>query len=266
MTSRDDRFDELRRTWQPPADLRRALPREVELTASAKAVLTLAIVLALAGLFMAGLLDRKARRQAEQISALQDNGVTTQGSVTRRWRTGGKDDERRLAYEFQNGGRVFTGDVSAPRNKWDTLPPGSAIEIRFIPSDPRINHPAEWRMQALPRWLPLLIIAMFSLMAVVFISLIGRQRALLSEGDPAPAIVTRLSSAKNGKVIHYEFAAPDGSIVKGRHGSSRTVPQPGETICILYDRDRPRRNAPYPMDFVRIPGLVQAGVYRSRPL
>jgi hypothetical protein len=56
----------------------------------------------------------------------------------------------------------------------------------------------------------------------------------------------------HGKFLKYEFSLAGGGVEKGSGGSTRKPPAIGSTICILYDRDNPRRNAPYPFDMTRV--------------
>ena len=75
---------------------------------------------------------------------------------------------------------------------------------------------------------------------------------LLSEGRPSPALVTRHTQVKGGKMMTYEFPLHGGGVGKGRGGTSRKPPAIGSAITIVYDRENPRRNAPYPLQMVKV--------------
>ena len=81
--------------------------------------------------------------------------------------------------------------------------------------------------------------------------LLRKQMQLLTEGRPAPGIVTRHRRTKDGTIIRYEFALLNGATAKGR-GQTRRPPPIGSRICVLYDPENPRRNAPYPLYLVRL--------------
>ena len=264
--NRYDEMAELRRGWQPPVELQRSAPREVELTACGKAMLIMGAVFLLAGFVLAYVIDRKARHQAEDARLLWTEGATTEGTVTRRWRDGGDSHTHYIAYQFHFAGRMYTGQSDTPGRIWDTLSPGAPIDIRFAPDAPATNHPADWEMSRLPRWLPFMMPPMFGIMLVAFVLAVGRQKALLSEGRPAPGRVTKLTRTKGGKMIHYEFAPVDGSLRNGKGGPSRRVPEIGETVCVVYDPDRPRRSALYPLDFVRLPDAPRRPAFCNRRL
>jgi hypothetical protein len=85
---------------------------------------------------------------------------------------------------------------------------------------------------------------------------VRRQRHLLEDGRPAPAVVTRLRTwrTQHGtrNIVYYQFALPDGAPCKGRSNvEGRSIPK-DTVICILYDPDNPRRSAPYPLCTVKL--------------
>jgi hypothetical protein len=84
------------------------------------------------------------------------------------------------------------------------------------------------------------------------------QRRLLANGRAALGHVTSHSAehhgthgAKLGKKFHYEFQLLSGATGKGAAGPSKNPPAIGGTICVLYDPETPRKNAPYPLSLVR---------------
>jgi hypothetical protein len=86
---------------------------------------------------------------------------------------------------------------------------------------------------------------------VVLAMLLRKQVRLLTEGRPAPGIVTGWRRTKGGTVLRYEFVLLNGATAKGR-GKSRRPPAIGSPICVLYDPENPRRNAPYPLCLVKL--------------
>jgi hypothetical protein len=65
--------------------------------------------------------------------------------------------------------------------------------------------------------------------------------------------VRRYSYAHHGqKNIHYEFPLLSGGIAKGKSGPTRRLPAIGATLCVIYDRENPSRNAPYPLEMAKL--------------
>jgi hypothetical protein len=105
----------------------------------------------------------------------------------------------------------------------------------------------------MPIWVPFLVGSSLAAGGAVLVLILRRQLRLLSEGRPALAVVTRYSYAQHGaKNIHYEFPLLSGGMAKGRSGPIRRLPAIGATLCVIYDRENPRRNAPYPLEMARL--------------
>jgi hypothetical protein len=80
---------------------------------------------------------------------------------------------------------------------------------------------------------------------------VRREARLLAEGRPAPGRVTGFKRAGKTIQVQYEFHLLNGALVKGKVNRSKP-PIEGTTVCVLYDPENPRRNAPYPLSLVRL--------------
>jgi hypothetical protein len=246
-----NRLVELQRHWRPPDGLERSGSRAVRLTAGGKIVSALAVAL-FAGALAAGIaLGLLASRQAEERRLLREQGADTQGRVTRLWRSRDKDRQHWVTYQFAVQGRSYPGRAKLPRSVWTNLQVGSDLPVRYLPSDPALSYPRGYESMPMPMWVPGLVAAALAACGWLATFSIRRQRCLLARGRPAPAVVTRLTRTQHGQTIHYEFPVLSGAIARGRGSPGRTPAAIGATICVLYDPENPRRNAPYPLPLVR---------------
>jgi hypothetical protein len=245
------RLLELQRRWTPPDGLDRSRPRPVRLTGAGKAVLRVAVALFVGALAAGIALEFVASREAEAQRLLQEQGVNTEGRITRLWRSRGEDKQPWVAYRFTAQGHVYERRAKAPLRIWRNLQVGSDLPVRYLPSNPVLNHPCDWQQKPMPAWIPYLVAAGLAVPGRLVMLGIRSQRRLLAEGRPAPALVTRHTQTQHGKTIHYEFPVLSGAIAKGRSGPTRKPPAPGATICVLYEPENPRRNAPYPLSLVK---------------
>jgi hypothetical protein len=194
-----------------------------------------------------------AAASKKKLRTLQEQGVNTKATVTRLWRTSGKDERHMVAYEFPHEGNSYRAQVSAPIRIWRGLTNGAEIEVRFVPSHPALNHPTRWSQSSgPPAWLGGLVAPLLLIAPVLFWIVLQRQMGLLREGRAAPAVITGYGGSDKGKHMRYEFPLSNGSIAKGRSGASPKAPPIGTIMCVLYDRDNPRLNARYPLEFVRV--------------
>jgi hypothetical protein len=237
--------------WTPPDGLGYSSLRPVSLTGGGIALLVVAGAMLL-GAVAAGIgLGTAARRQAKDHRLLQEQGVNTDAQITRVWRSGDKNQQHLVSYRFTVQERAYVARKGVPPRIWQTLKAGSSLPVRYLPSDPKVNHPTEWDDTPMPNWLPYLLSG--ALVAIAFgVTIPLRiQMRLLTEGRPAPGTVTGQQRTKDGTILRYEFVLLNGATAKGR-GQTRRPPAIGSPICVLYDPENPRRNAPYPLTLVKL--------------
>lgn len=242
---------ELQRSWTPPDGLDRCRPRPVGLTGGGKAVLALTVALFVGALGAGIVLEITGAREAEEQRLLREQGADTEGRVTRVWRSRNDSKQPWVAYRFTAQGRTYERQAKATLQVWRNLRAGSELPVRYLPSNPVLNHPRGWQQKAMPVWIPYLVAAALIAFGWLATQAIRSQRWLLAHGRPAPALVTRHTETQHGKTIYYEFPLLSGAIAKGQSGPSSKPPTPGSTICVFYDPDNPRKNAPYPLSLVK---------------
>jgi hypothetical protein len=246
-------MSELQRTWTPPPELLGSGPREVELSRAGIAVAVLAGFLILGGIGAGIALERVRIQQSDGQKLLREQGDDVESSVTRLWRASDKESSPMVAYQFEVDGRTYHKSVNVPLAIWKKLASGSPLAVRFLPSDPSRSHPRDWAESIMPNWVPFLMGGMLGAGGVALVLILRWQLGLLSEGRPAPAVVTRYSNAQHGqKNIHYEFPLLGGEVAKGKSGPTRRLPAIGATLCVIYDRENPRRNARYPLRMAQV--------------
>jgi hypothetical protein len=255
MISRNE-LSELRHQWNPPDGLHRSRPRPVKLTSSGKVLLVLAIVLGI-GAPAAGIaLSLEARRQAENARLLREESAATEGRVIRLWR--GRDDEKQpwMAYRFRGQGQLYERNAKVSLRLWRSLRVGSPVPVFYVPSRPELSSPFTTARAVLPPWVPFLAALLLAGAAILVTLPIRIQRRLLSEGRPAPGLVTEHGNTehgphgKGGRKYCYDFTLLSGAIAKGEAGPCKNPPAIGSMISVIYDPESPSRNAPYPLSLV----------------
>ena len=157
-----------------------------------------------------------------------------------------------VSYRFHADGREIIGRSKLYRIAWAGLSAGDSLKVRYVPSDPSINHPAQPTPGPPPEWLPWMMAGIFIWPPFLFWAMIRRQARLLAEGRAAPATITQIRRAKQ-LIAYYEFPLLNGQIIKGRSQVSRRGKfEPGATACALYLPDNPKRNSLYPLDLVKL--------------
>lgn len=254
-------LSELWQGWKPPDALRRSCPREVSLTRAGIALLVTCGLLMAGGVAVGIAIGAKAKRESANARLLREQGVDSQAEVTRLWiASDGKDRQHRVAYRFTgDDGSTHKSSASVRQSFWKTLAVGAFLPVRYVPSKPGIHYLKVNGPRRTPAWVPYAVGAPMMLAGLLLPLTIQRQKRLLADGRPAPGVITRYRRTQTNHGaqtwISYEFQLLGGGVRKGRASVDRRIGAEGSVICILYDPDNPRRNAPYPMGLVKVATL-----------
>jgi Protein of unknown function (DUF3592) len=247
---------ELMRRFVPPPGLERSRPREVRLTAAGKALVVTAVLLFSGAVFAGVAMQQAAQRQAAAQRLMADEGIVVDGEVLQLWRSSGDSKQPWVAYRFEADGRAYAGTSTISLSKWRALKAGATLPIRYVPAAPEQSILAGQRPGAMPLWLPSLVAIAIAAVGGLSLAAIRKERRLLMEGRPAPAVVLKHFKHHSGHgtllTMTYEFPLLNGAIATGRSGTSRKPPPVGSVICVVYDSDWPKRSKPYPMSLVRV--------------
>ncbi len=245
-------LDRTRKTWRPPRDLEYSRPREIQLTWLGRILVGVAFALVLAGIAAGFALYDNIYRNREQRGSILESGMDTEAYVTRRW-TSGRDPVRYwVEYAYGVEGRTYEGRLSIGRKSWRSMQENGTLSVRYLRADPRIHFVRGFEAKLLPSWLPIPVAGSLFFIAWLLSKILSRQRRLLSEGRPAPAIVTKIARTQNGKIAHYVFVEIGGGLVDGKSSPQKSPPAVGSIIDVIYEPDRERNNAIYPLSLVKI--------------
>lgn len=247
---------DLLRGFAPPPELERSRPRDVRLTSAGRALVGVTWLLVAAAIVVALLLRGEARRQAATAVALDTRGVSGEAVVDRVWLKSSDDKPPFVAVHFDAAGTRVARERQMQLAAWRELRVGSRVPVRYLPDDPRTFELAGARNSQLPAWVPYFAGTPLVVFAIVCAVTVRRQRFLLSEGRPGPAVVTaaRKRHGSHGRSHHemtYQFPLLGGGVATGRAQAPGTTAV-GATICVVYDPDDPRRSRPYPFSLVAV--------------
>jgi hypothetical protein len=237
--------------WTPPRELTRALPREISMTGSGIVVAILAAMVLLGSVPLLVLLRSANARDKAQAEALRTEGRETAGQIVRLWHTTGKSHTPTVTYAFTANGTRLHADATVPGEFWSGLRTGGVLPVRYLPSDPNINHPAAWEISTVPDWMPFLLPALLGGIGILFLTLLRRQAQVAANGIPAAGVVTKCFRVKSGWVVRYRFHTKDGAIARGSSQAAGRLEE-SATICVLYLTKNPKRNQMYPTGLYRV--------------
>jgi hypothetical protein len=243
-------FQQAEESWTPPPELSGPTPRRLKWTIGG----TLSLVLSFLIVFFGFGLVFNAYDAANQDHRLKDEGKEMDAIVTRTWQESIKTIHYKVAYEFSAGGHTVRGESEIPRRKWQALTAGSHLPVKYVPSEPAINRAAVAYERLVPYWVPLVAFVCWIGMVALAVFPIRKERRLLKYGQQAAGVITNNPTGrrpKYGYVVKYEFQLPGGSTVIGKTQRDGWF-HSGQTVCVIYDPKRPRRNGLYPLRLSRI--------------
>jgi hypothetical protein len=217
----------------------------------------LSVVLVAGGVALGVGLNTAARKQHERTLLLARATGRTEGRITRLWRQGSGDKTRCYAsYLFAAGAASYGRTARIGCSIMRTLREGELLPVRFVDSEPSVSRLEELEGNSdIPLWLPPVLPVVFASFAVLIWRELRRQRALLEEGRPAPAVVTGLGRrGKHGREVQYEFLTLGGSRAHGKFGPvhSRKQPEVGSVLAVIYSDDDAKFNKRYPLTLVAV--------------
>jgi hypothetical protein len=250
-----DRVADLNEPEDVPVELRGRTPRRVRMTWLGWANVFIATFFFVGGAaFGVNLVEQVAHYTTAQ-NALRRGGSDSSGSVTaKRW-TAGKFGSPYVSYAFAVDGITYSGESKAPREAWDRLRQNDFLRVRYLLSNPNINHPADWE-DLTPSDLWVLVVPMgMAAFSLLFARRIPLQRRLAVTGICARGSITDWHGpTRAGVLLDYTFRnANNGEVEIGscRSDHSREV---GSKVWVLYLPSDPNRSEIYPFntDFFRI--------------
>jgi len=243
---------DLQNRWHAPGELLTVhIPRPTRLTRHGKisligtgAVLAVALIVTVIVL-----------RELARADRLEREGVVTEAEVLRKWESrSGRRTRLFVSYRFRAEGNIYTTTTQLPRDQWQRVRAGDRVPVRYARTSPEVNRLAA-KGGGLPRWALFVVVGV----AILVLWLVSRplllQRRLVQSGRPAPGVVSRVSPTKGGRNVSYVFLDTAGSEVSGKTMApffSGPLPEPKQTITVLFDPGRPSRNSLYPARMVEI--------------
>jgi hypothetical protein len=236
------------------AELARPVPRNVRMTGTGWAnVVLLMVIFGAAAAFLV-YESNTAFHIYSNRDTLRTGASDTTAQITREWTSGKRSSTQHIGYAFQVGGTTYSGEAIVPKTIWENLKNAGVVNIKYSPSDPRINYPADWEDSLARAFSPLIFVAMLLLFGAVLLRLLRTQYRLVAEGLPALARVTeRIKGGRGGYFLKYEFRTETGEIVKDSCAEEETQ-EVGSTISVIYLPSNPRTSKLYPIETFKVDG------------
>lgn len=236
----------------PPSELSGPLPRRVQMAyGDARYLLMVVLLFFVGGLTFFGWLVCADVEQIRGRSLLRRNARETIGQVT--GFSFSRYSPMSIDYRFTVDGRTYYSEALEPQTHLPgmSFDKGDKILVRFVPSNPAINHPAAWEWSSSIGWWFVAAEVFLTAMGALALLVLLRDRKLARNGRAVSAVVKACRRDDRWFRIEYEFETESGAVMKG-HSDLKDECGVGARIWILYLPHRPQRNHSYPLDFYSV--------------
>jgi hypothetical protein len=237
-----------------PSELTGPTPRKVQLNwdgGDTRFVLLIVLLFFVGGSIFLGWICNYDVKQFRQRALLRSGAFEVDGVVTgfaiRKYAPVG------VFYKFVVNGVTYSNEALEPNNPMpgSALSKGDALPVRFLPSDPQINHPAAWEWSAWDAWYTTVLVVGAVVIGALILAALLRERKLARLGKAALGVV--VGCTRDGRLFRaeYEFHTDLGISMRGKHSSPEELGA-GQRIWVIYLPQKPRRNSRYPLDFFEV--------------
>jgi hypothetical protein len=237
--------------WMPPRELAGGLPRKKHLTPRGVFAFIFALALTPGAVFAFTAFHMAQRQSGDTNDNLRLHGQDATARIIRLWHTKGRGSSEVVTYVFSAGGKRVQGDCDVPLRVWDSMRIGADLPVRYVPSDPAVNHPSAWEESTVPMWVAIGLPSIPAAISLCLLIVVMRRGQLAAYGVPAPGIVSLSYQMKTGWGVRYRFRTAEGAVVSGRDQSDRGY-EAGAHVCVLYMPRHPNRNSLYPLTLYRV--------------
>jgi hypothetical protein len=198
-------------------------PRTARITSAGVTTLAIvAILFSLAGTAWFGL---RAKHELDRRAALRQGSVQTLGEIARLYYPG-QSNNLWVQYTFPVDDTIYAGKAVVPDKFASALRGTDVLEIRYVPDNPAVNHPADWEQTTFSSFTPLFLPAAPGIFAMLLLAQVRVQRRLRAQRTLAFAVSTKRSRARNNFRLMYKFHTKGAVAPSGRNQSEARM-EPG---------------------------------------
>lgn len=243
--------------WQPPSELQRSTPREVQLTGTGKAAVVAMIALVVTAVAGTIALAAKATADESRWKSWSAEAVSTQGEVTALGKRGSGDNTKYyVSYSYREHQTSYSATGTVRSREWRRMKQGDTLEVVYRRSEPGQSWLPGHEPKGVPWFAPLLFGVSVLIPVPVMARLLKRQRQLLELGRAAEATVVEAKRRSHEKgsyyAVQYEFQTIAGSRRNGKFNVNRKPPAVGDRLTVVYHPDEESWSARYPLSLVRV--------------
>lgn len=225
------------------AQINAQIPRRIRLDGSSIGALSFGFLIFVAGLAVLVWLSLDTAKGLRIQNTLLQRGRSVNGSITlSNVNRGGTH----VKYTFTVDNVLYSGDVEMKVDHFNVPGNPRLISVRYLPNDPSINQPLNWKWGSVWDLFPFLLLITITAVGAKVVITALRVTNLARNGLVVVGKVTGCAPKRTLFTVFYVFTSEAKGEVEGSCDLLEKY-ESGSAIPVIYLPSNPKRNAKYPV-------------------
>ena len=229
------------------SEMNAQIPRKVRFDSNSIAALSVGFLISLSGLAVLAWLSLDTAKDLRIQSTLVQDGRLVNGTITASSVNHGGTN---VKYTFIVDSVSFSGQAQMKADNFNVPGDPHLISIRYLPADPRVNQPANWKWVSVWDLFPFVLLIAMTAVGVRVVIMTLRLTNLARNGLVVIGRVTGCTPKRRLFTVFYVFTSKAKEEIEGSSDLQEEY-EAGTAIPVIYLRSNPKRNAKYPVSGFR---------------
>ncbi|HTB97512.1 MAG TPA: hypothetical protein VK716_10925 [Terracidiphilus sp.] len=223
------------------------IPRKVRFDGSTIGALSFGLAVLLCGLAVLAWLSLDTAKKLHIQSTLLQDGRLVNGTITASFVNRGGTD---VKYRFIVDNVLYSGHAEMSADDYSVPGDPHLISIRYLPADPRVNQPVNWKWASVWDLFPFLLLISMTAVGAKAVIIAQKMSNLVRNGLVVVGRVTGCTPKNKLFTVFYVFESQAKEEIEGSSDLQEEY-EAGTAIPVIYLRSNPKRNAKYPVSGFR---------------
>ena len=225
------------------SEINAQIPRNVRLDGTSIGALSFGLLVFLSGLAVLVWLALASARDLRIQSTLLQGGQSVNGTITSSSVNRGGTS---VKYTFTLEGATYSGYAEMKSDNFSVPGNPRLISILYLPADPHVNQPANWKWVSVWDLFPFLLLMTMTAVGCKVVMTALRMIRLVRSGYVVLGKVTGCAPKNKLFTVFYVFESQSREEIEGSCDLQEEY-EAGATIPVIYLRGNSKRNSKYPV-------------------
>lgn len=225
------------------SEINAQIPRSVQLDGTSIGAVCFGLLVFLSGLVVLVWLSLDTAKDLRIQSTLLHSGQSVNGTITSSSVNRGGTN---VKYTFTVEGALYSGHAEMKSNHFSVPSDPRLISIRYLPTDPHVNQPANWKWVSVWDLFPFFLLMTMTAVGAKVVITAQRMINLVRNGYVVLGKVTGCTPKNKLFTVFYVFESQTKEEIEGSCDLQEEC-EAGTALPVIYLRSNPKRNSKYPV-------------------